>query len=82
MDQINQQTVASYVWEAIWPGNNMLQKNRSKWRDDKKKFVSDDTETGSITCECGWKVILGGNASRIHKGQVLFYKGKLQTRVV
>jgi hypothetical protein len=21
MDQINQQTVSAYVWEAIWPGN-------------------------------------------------------------
>jgi hypothetical protein len=82
MDQINQQTVAAYVQEAIWLGNKMLPKNWSKWRYDKKTFVSDDTKKGSITCGCGWKVILGGNASRIHKQQVLLSKGKLQTRVV
>jgi hypothetical protein len=35
MDQINQQTVAAYVREAIWPGNKMLPKNWSQWRDDK-----------------------------------------------
>ncbi len=34
MDQINQQTVAANVREAIWPGNKMLPKNWSKWRDD------------------------------------------------
>jgi hypothetical protein len=34
MDQINQQTVSAYVREAIWPGNKMLPKNWSEWRDD------------------------------------------------
>jgi hypothetical protein len=37
-DPINQQAVASYVREAIWPGNKMLQKSRSKWRDDKRSL--------------------------------------------
>ncbi len=31
---INQQAVASYVSGAIWPGNKMLPKSWSKWRDD------------------------------------------------
>jgi hypothetical protein len=34
-DHINQQAVASYVREAIWPENKMLPKSWSKWRDDK-----------------------------------------------
>ncbi len=29
-DHINQQAVASYVREAIWPGSKMLPKSRSK----------------------------------------------------
>jgi hypothetical protein len=37
-DQINQQTVATYVREAIWPGNKMLPKNWSKWRDDERSL--------------------------------------------
>ena len=37
-DHINQQAVASYVREAIWPGNKMLPKSWSKWRDDKKSL--------------------------------------------
>jgi hypothetical protein len=35
---INQQAVASYVREAIWPGNKMLPKSWSKWRDDKRSL--------------------------------------------
>jgi hypothetical protein len=35
-DNINQQAVAPYVREAIWPGNKMLPKSWSKWRDDKR----------------------------------------------
>jgi hypothetical protein len=35
-DHINQQGVASYVREAICPGNKMLPKSWSKWRDDKR----------------------------------------------
>ncbi len=37
-DQINQQTVASYLWEAIWPTCKMLPKSWSKWRDDKRNL--------------------------------------------
>jgi hypothetical protein len=37
-DHINQQTVASYVREAIWPGNKMLTKSWSKWRDGKQSL--------------------------------------------
>jgi hypothetical protein len=37
-DHINQQAVASYVREAIWPGNKMLPKSWSKWRDDKRRL--------------------------------------------
>ncbi len=81
-DHINQQAIASYVREAIWPGNKMLPKSWSEWRDDKKKFVSDDTKKGCITCWCGWKVILGGNDTRNHNQQVLLTEGKLQARVV
>ncbi len=29
---------ASYVREAIWPGNRMLPKSWSKWRDDKRSL--------------------------------------------
>ncbi len=35
---INQQADASYVREAIWPGNNILPKSWSKWRDDKRSL--------------------------------------------
>ncbi len=35
-DHINQQAVASYVREAIWPGNKMLSKSWSKRRDNKR----------------------------------------------
>ena len=38
IDHINQQAVASYVKEAIWPGNKMLSKSWSKWRDDKRSL--------------------------------------------
>ncbi len=37
-DHKNQQAVASYVREAIWPGNKMLPKSWSKWRDDKRSL--------------------------------------------
>ncbi len=37
-DDINQQAVASYIREAIWPGNKMLPKSRSKWRDEKRSL--------------------------------------------
>ncbi len=37
-DQINQQTVASYLWEAVWPKYKMLPKSWSKWRDDKRSL--------------------------------------------
>ncbi len=38
MDQINQQTIALYLWEAVWPTYKMLPKNWSKWRDDKRSL--------------------------------------------
>jgi hypothetical protein len=38
-DHINQHVVASYLREAIWPGNQMLPKSWSKWRDDKRVCV-------------------------------------------
>ncbi len=37
-DDINQQAVATYVREAIQPGNKMLPKSWSKWRDDKRSL--------------------------------------------
>jgi hypothetical protein len=37
-DHINQQVVPTYVREAIWPGNKMLPKSWSKWRDDKRSL--------------------------------------------
>ncbi len=37
-DDINQQVVVSYVREAIWPGNKMIPKSWSKWRDDKRSL--------------------------------------------
>ncbi len=81
IDRINQQTVAAYVREAIRPGNKILPKNLNKRRDDKRGLCQMILKK-VITPGCGWKVILGGNATRIHKQQVLFSKGKLQTRVV
>ncbi len=38
MDQINQQSVAPYLWETIWPTYKMLSKSWSKWRDDKRSL--------------------------------------------
>ena len=37
-DQINQQAVASYLHEADWPGNKVLPKSWSKWKDDKNSL--------------------------------------------
>jgi hypothetical protein len=37
-DQINQQTVASYLWEAVRPTYKMLPKSWSKWRDDERSL--------------------------------------------
>jgi hypothetical protein len=37
-DHINQQAVTSYVRETIWPGNKMIPKSWSKWRDDKRSL--------------------------------------------
>jgi hypothetical protein len=38
IDHINQQAVASYIREAIWPGNKTLPNSWSKWRDDKRSL--------------------------------------------
>ncbi len=37
-DQINQQTIASYLWEAIWLTYKMLPKSWNKWRVDKRSL--------------------------------------------
>jgi hypothetical protein len=37
-DHINQQAAASCLREAIWPGNKMLSKSWSKWREDKRSL--------------------------------------------
>ncbi len=37
-DQINQQAVASYLHEADWPGNKVLPKSWSKWKDNKNSL--------------------------------------------
>jgi hypothetical protein len=37
-DQINQQTVASYLREAIWPSNKMLPKKWSQWREERNSM--------------------------------------------
>ncbi len=37
-DHINQQAVAPYKREVIWPGNKMLPKSWSKWMDVKRSL--------------------------------------------
>jgi hypothetical protein len=37
-DHINQQAVASYVREVIWPGNKMLPESWSKLRNDERSL--------------------------------------------
>ncbi len=37
-DQINQQTISSYLREAIWTTYEMLPKSLRKWRDDKRSL--------------------------------------------
>jgi hypothetical protein len=37
-DQINQQTVASYLREAVWPSNKMLPKKWSHWREERNSM--------------------------------------------
>ena len=37
-DQINQQVVASYLREAIWPSNKILPNKWSKWREDRNSL--------------------------------------------
>ena len=37
-DQINQQVVASYLREAIWPSNKILPSKWSKWREDRNSL--------------------------------------------
>ncbi len=66
IDHINQQAVATYVREAIWPGNKSFQRIGVSGGMI-KKFVSYDTKKGCITSGCEWKVILGGNDTSNHK---------------
>ncbi len=80
-DHINQQVVASYVREASWPGNKMLPKSWSKWRDDKRSLCQMILKKVALPVGV-CKVILGGNDTRNHKQQVLLTEGKLQVRVV
>jgi hypothetical protein len=81
IDHINQQAVATYVRDAIWPGNKSFQRVAVSGGLI-KKFVSCDTKKGCIISGCGWKVILGGNDTSSHKQQVLLTEGKLHARVV
>jgi hypothetical protein len=37
-DQINQQVVASFLREAIWPSNKILPNKWSKWREDRNSL--------------------------------------------
>jgi hypothetical protein len=37
-DQVNQQAVASYLREAIWPSNKILPTKWSKWREDRNSL--------------------------------------------
>jgi hypothetical protein len=37
-DQINQQTVGSYLREAIWPSNKILLTKWNKWREDRNSL--------------------------------------------
>ncbi len=37
-DQINQQVVASYLREAIWPLNKIIPNKWSKWREDRNSL--------------------------------------------
>jgi hypothetical protein len=37
-DQINQQTVASYLQESIWPSNKILLTKWSKWRENRNTW--------------------------------------------
>ncbi len=76
-DHISQQAVASFVRQAIWPGNKMLPKSWSKWMDDKRSLCQMILKKVALPGWCGWKVILGGNDTRNHKQQVLLTEGKL-----
>jgi hypothetical protein len=54
-DHINQQAVASYVQEAIWPGNKILPKSSSKCRDDKRslcQMILKKVAPLGVVCEC------------------------------
>ena len=37
-DQIKQQTVGSYLCEAVWPSNKMLPKKWSQWREERNSL--------------------------------------------
>ncbi len=73
-DYINQQAVASYVREVILPGNNMLPKSWSKWRDDKRSLCQMILKKVALSAGVDGKSYwarLGGNDTRNHKQQVL-----------
>jgi hypothetical protein len=89
MDQINQQTVAAYVQEAIWLGNKMLPKNWSKWRYDKKRscqmILKKEASSVGVDGKLYWEEMLLGFTSnkfcylRANFKQELFqqFQGKL-----
>ncbi len=75
IDHINQQAVATYVREAIWPGNKMLPMSWSKWRDDKRSLCH------MIQKKVALPLAVGNDTSN-HKRQVLLTEGKCHARVV
>ncbi len=76
-DQINQQAVALYLREAIWPSNKILPTKWSKWRKDKNSLCQMILQKKCHTCWCWWKVILRVNNIRIYKQKILRIVGKL-----
>jgi hypothetical protein len=66
-DHINQQAVTSYVREAIWPGNKILPKNWSKWRDDKRSLCQMILKKVAVPLgvdgKSYWEAIILGNTN-------------------
>ncbi len=80
-DHINQQSVASYVREAIWPGNKMLPKSWSKCRDDVRSLCQMILKKVALPVGVDGKsyweaMIQGRDDTRNHKQQSLLTEGK------
>ncbi len=74
-DHINQQAISSYVREAIWPGNKMLPKSWSKWRDGKRNLSQMILKKVALP--------IGVDGKSYWEAMILgITKGKLQARVV